>query len=190
MSRTIYEEICKDTLRKNLTAGLNRRDDMALRTIPTIAGGPAPVTITTTPTTISKATATTPSTTAISSSVTAQASALKSSIVVNKTNSSSVVSLFDYYLFEERKRRVEECHDGADRHKGCYFIFRGDDKVEYAMPYNALSLSHQAYTLRRIILPYYHSVPQQINQSLTYIHNINRPSHTHIPSPDHESSLF
>ena len=117
---------------------------MALSTIPTIAGGPAPVTITTTPTTISKATATTTAittpTTTISSSVTAQSSALKSPNVVNKTNS-SVVPLFDYYLFEERNRRVEECHDGADRHKGCYFIFRGDDKVGYAMPYNALSLS-------------------------------------------------
>ena len=38
-------------------------------------------------------------------------------------------SSFDYYLFEEKKRRVVECYDGADRHHGCYFIFRGDDKI-------------------------------------------------------------
>ena len=184
MSRTIYEEICKDTLRKNLTAGLNRRDDMSLSTTPTIASVTAPVTITTTSTMTSKATATTPPTktpTAILSSATAQASALKSPIV-NKT-SSSVVPLFDYYLFEEKKRRVEECHDGADRHKGCYFIFRGDDKVDYTID-RTPSIK---YTLSA---SYYHSIPQKINQSLTCIHNINRPSHTHIPSPDHEGTLF
>ena len=38
-------------------------------------------------------------------------------------------SEFDYYLFEEKKRDVSECYDGADRYGGCYFIFRDDVKV-------------------------------------------------------------
>ena len=42
---------------------------------------------------------------------------------------------FDYFLFVEKKRPVSECYDGADRHGGCYFIYREDSKemkVRYA----------------------------------------------------------
>lgn len=75
-TRTIYEEICTATSRRNLSAGWN----------------PTPLTAT--------------------------ASA-----------GLSQQPIFDYYLFEEQKRRVVECYDGADRHRGCYFIVRGEDKV-------------------------------------------------------------
>ncbi len=41
----------------------------------------------------------------------------------------SNASEFDYFLFEERKRDISECYDGADRYGGCYFIFQNDIKV-------------------------------------------------------------
>jgi Glycosyltransferase sugar-binding region containing DXD motif len=36
---------------------------------------------------------------------------------------------FDYFLLQEKKRPVSECYDGVDRHGGCEFIYKGDQKV-------------------------------------------------------------
>ena len=34
------------------------------------------------------------------------------------------LSGFSYYLFEEKRRPIEECYDGADRYKGCWFVYK------------------------------------------------------------------
>ena len=156
----MYEEICRDTQRQNLTAGLNHRLDLPLplplTASPTTAvevakGAGAGRVTTTAPVVTSKATAKT--TAAAPSGALLPSSALSSSTVVDKTNinSSVPVPLFDYYLFEEKSRRVEECHDGADRHKGCYFIFRGDDKVDHAMQCILSNSLHPSSNLSRTL---------------------------------------
>jgi len=94
-TRTMYEEISKETGTRNLTAGLNQTPSPPLSQ---------------------------PSPSASKKPQTPSSSPPPSPPPPQQTS-------FDYYLFEERARPVVECYDGADRHRGCYFVFRGADKV-------------------------------------------------------------